>query len=64
MKISEVVNQIEKDFPIVSMQDFDNSGSNIVNLDDELKGILLTLDITLDAITYAKDNNRRGYDPN
>lgn len=56
MKISEVVNQIEKDFPIVSMQDFDNSGSNIVNLDDELIGILLTLDITLDAITYAKDN--------
>lgn len=57
MKIREVINQIENDFPIVSMQDFDNSGSNIVNLDDELKGILLTLDITLDAITYAKDNN-------
>lgn len=57
MKIRDVVNQIEKDFPIVSMQDFDNSGSNVVNLDDELNGILVTLDITLDAITYASENN-------
>ena len=57
MKIREVVNQIEKDFPIVSMQDFDNSGSNIVNLDEEISGILLTLDITIDAINFAKENN-------
>lgn len=55
MKIRDVVNQIEKDFPIVSMQDYDNSGSNIVNFDDELKGILVTLDITTDSIIYAKD---------
>ena len=39
MKIREVVNQIEKDFPIVSMQDFDNSGSNIVNLDEEISDV-------------------------
>lgn len=57
MKIREVINQIEKDFPIVSMQDFDNSGSNVVGFNEELKGILLTLDITISAIETAKENN-------
>ena len=57
MKICELINIIEKDFPISSSMNFDNSGSNIVDFDKEISGVLLTLDITLDCIEYAKNNN-------
>ena len=57
MKITELINQIEYDFPIVSSMDFDNSGANVVDFDKELSGVLVTLDITLDAIKYANENN-------
>ena len=57
MKICELINIIEKDFPISSSMDFDNSGSNIVDFDKEISGVLLTLDITLACVEYAKENN-------
>ena len=57
LKITELINQIEYDFPIVSSMDFDNSGANVVDFDRELSGVLVTLDITLNAIKYANDNN-------
>ena len=57
MKITELINQIEYDFPIVSSMDFDNSGANVVDFNKELSGVLVTLDITLDAIKYANENN-------
>lgn len=57
MRIIELINQIEKDFPIVSSMDFDNSGANVVDFDRELSGVLVTLDITLDSIKLAHDNH-------
>ena len=57
MKICELINIIEKDFPISSSMDYDNSGSNIVDFDKDITGILTTLDITLDCIEFAKSNN-------
>ncbi len=57
MIINDVIKQIEYDFPLVSSMDFDNSGSNVVNFGDELSGILVTLDVTLSGIEYAKENN-------
>lgn len=56
MIIAEFVNLIEKDFPISSSMDFDNSGANIIDFDKEITGVLITLDITLDSIEYAKSN--------
>ena len=57
LKIREIINKIEEDFPINSSMGFDNSGSNVISFDDELKGVLVCLDVTIDAIEYAKKNN-------
>ena len=57
LKIRDVINKIEEDFPIESAMSFDNSGANIVDYDNELKNIIVCLDITIDAIEYANDNN-------
>ena len=56
MKISEIINRIEEDFPISSAMGFDNSGANVISFDDELKGILACLDVTIDAIEFANEN--------
>ena len=56
MKISEIINRIEEDFPISSAMGFDNSGANVISFDDELKGILVCLDVTIDAIEFANEN--------
>lgn len=57
MEIKELITKIENDFPICSAMSFDNSGANIVDYDDELIGIVVTLDVTIDAIEYAKKND-------
>ena len=57
MKVRELTNRIERDYPISSAMDYDNSGSNIVEYDSEINGILVTLDVTKDAIEFAKSNN-------
>lgn len=55
MKIGELIKKIELDFPSHSAMSFDNSGANIVDYEVELSSVVVTLDITLDAIEYAKD---------
>lgn len=57
MKVKNIIEYIEKRYPNNSQLDFDNSGANIVNFDDEVKGILVCLDITRDAIEYASRNS-------
>lgn len=57
MKIKELIAKIENDFPTCSAMSFDNSGANIVEYDAELTAIVVTLDVTIDAIEYAKENN-------
>lgn len=56
MKISELVKKIEKDYPINSCYDFDNSGANIVDVDEIIKGIVICLDVTLKVIEHATKN--------
>ena len=56
MLIKDLIKQIELDFPIVSSMDYDNSGANVVDYEATLTGVLVTLDITLKSIEYAKDN--------
>ena len=57
MKIRDIIKYIEKRYPSKSALDFDNSGANIVSYDDEVKKILVCLDISYNAIKYAIDNN-------
>ena len=57
MLVKDLIKIIEQDFPLNSALSFDNSGANIVDYNVELKNILVCLDITIDAIQYAKDND-------
>ena len=57
MKIGNIIELLENRYPLASQMDFDNSGANIVNFDDDLKNILVCLDITLDTIKYAAKND-------
>ena len=56
MKIRELINLIEKDFPINSAMSFDNSGANIVDYNSDLNGIVVCLDVTIATIEFAKQN--------
>lgn len=51
----DITNYIEKKYPINSALDFDNTGANIVDMNDKITGILVCLDATFDAIKFAKD---------
>ena len=55
--IRELINKIEYDYPINSSMSYDNSGANIICFDNEISGILVCLDVTFDAVNYAKENN-------
>ena len=57
MLIRDLIKKIENVYLLESEFDFDNSGANIVSFDNELKNILVCLDITLDTIDYARMNN-------
>lgn len=55
MKVKELVKIIERDYNPKSALSFDNTGSNIINFDDTIKGIVVCLDVTLGAIEKAKE---------
>lgn len=57
MLVKDLINKIEEDFPISSSMSYDNSGANVINFDSEIKGVLVCLDVTIDAINFAKENN-------
>lgn len=48
---------LEDSLKLKKQEDWDNSGLQIVNLDDDIKTIMLTLDMDLKASNHAKDNN-------
>ena len=56
MKIGELVQIVEKVYPHESMYDFDNSGCNVVDKNETISNILVTLDINLRAISLAVAN--------
>ena len=57
MLIKDFIKIIEQDYPLKSALSFDNSGANIVDFNAELKNVLVCLDITIDTIQYAKNND-------
>lgn len=57
MKISELIKKIESRYPTNSALDFDNPGAIIVEPKDNIKNIVVSLDVTLKAIDVADKNN-------
>ncbi|MDD3050544.1 MAG: Nif3-like dinuclear metal center hexameric protein [Candidatus Cloacimonetes bacterium] len=57
MKVSEILNSIDRIIPYGLAEKWDNSGLQIGNLSSEINKILLTLDVTNNAIDYAVKNN-------
>ena len=53
MKISEIINALNEFAPLPLQEDFDNSGLNIGNPDNEITGILLTIDVTPEIVNEA-----------
>ncbi len=52
-QISEIIEYIEQIFPPFVQEEYDNSGFIIGNENDEVKGILLAIDITEDVVQEA-----------
>lgn len=56
MKLLNIINELEKFAPYkLSESDWDNSGLQIGNVEDEITGILLCLDVTDEIVSYAVD---------
>lgn len=55
VKISDFINVMEKISPDNLKEDYDNVGLMIGDRNEEIKGILIALDITLDVIEEAKE---------
>lgn len=53
MKISEIVKSLNQFAPIQLQEDFDNSGLNVGNPDDDVKGVLITIDVTPEVVEEA-----------
>lgn len=57
MKIKDFINKYENEVPLYLQDDWDNSGFQIGDVNSELKGILITLDFSLEAVEYAIKNS-------
>ena len=55
MRISEIIGLIESVAPLESQLDFDNSGLLVGDKNCECSKVLVTVDVTLDAVKYAKE---------
>ena len=56
-KVSDIIELLDIEYSFSLQENWDNSGFQIGNLEAEIKGILLALDITIDSINYAVSNN-------
>jgi len=56
MKIKELVNSFEEFAPVALQEDFDNSGLQIGNPENDIKGVLICIDITPEVIEEAIKN--------
>lgn len=56
MKVRDIFKFIDDFAPFNSQESFDNSGMLLGNMDSEVKKILLTLDVTIEAVDYAIKN--------
>lgn len=57
MKIKEVIKFLEEKFPLDLQEDWDNSGLQIGNVENDLKNIIISLDLTDEAIESAIENS-------
>ncbi len=55
MKVYEVLNILDEWAPFETAEEFDNVGLLVGDADDEVSGILIALDLTIDVIEEAKD---------
>ncbi|MBN2776702.1 MAG: Nif3-like dinuclear metal center hexameric protein [Bacteroidales bacterium] len=56
MKVKEIISALEEFAPPQLQEDYDNTGLNIGNPEDEIKGILLCIDIIPEVIDEAIEN--------
>ncbi len=57
MQIKELIKKIEEKFPQEIQESWDNSGLQIGDVNEDVKNILLCLDVTNEAIEQAIENN-------
>jgi len=48
---------LEDSLKLKKQEDWDNSGLQIGNFESDINSVMLTLDVDLNAVNYAKDNN-------
>jgi len=53
MKLKELANVIESIAPVPTQDSYDNSGLLVGNMQDEITGALVSLDVTEDVIDEA-----------
>ena len=56
MKVKDVTNYLETIAPLALQESYDNSGLLLGSFNSELKGVLISLDITIDIIDEAVNN--------
>lgn len=56
MQIKEIIKKYEENYPLSIQEKWDNSGLQVGNIENEVSGILCTLEITPESIEFAKDN--------
>ena len=56
MKLKEIINIIEKEYPPILAYDWDNSGLFYGNPEKDIRRIIVTLDITLEVVLQAIKN--------
>lgn len=57
MLIKELIDEIERIIPLELQDEWDNSGLQLGNKNEELKSIMVCVDVTEDVIDQAIDNN-------
>ncbi|WP_297377260.1 Nif3-like dinuclear metal center hexameric protein [uncultured Helcococcus sp.] len=57
MRIKELINRFEQDYPLETSEDWDNSGVQVGDVNQELKNVMVTLEITAEALTKAVEED-------
>ena len=57
MKINEIIQSFDEFAPIAIQEDFDNSGLAVGNIESDISGILLTIDVTEEVVDEAIQHN-------
>ena len=57
MRIKELISRFEKDYPLETSENWDNSGIQVGDVNQDLKNIMVTLEITEEAIAKAVEED-------